>query len=30
MDASAEEQEIIDLTARLIGVIGSKDAKEYL
>ena len=29
-DASADEKEIIDLTARLIAVIGAKDVKEYL
>lgn len=28
-DASADEKEIIDLTARLIAVIGAKDVKEY-
>ena len=29
LDASAEEKEIIDLTARLISVIAAKDIKEY-
>ena len=29
LDASAEEKEIIDLTRRLVSVIGTKDFKEY-